>query len=376
LFSLIVVALSLTACGHSQAASPSIDPHTLMLLAREYGKPSPDNARSSSAASLPVTSPLEMENENAYRLRIHAAFDNKDFDQLEKEAHSVRLHKDRVLGGTWKILEFYDAVSAPAASPATAEDYARNLDSIKAWVAKYPDSATARIALAYHYRNFAWFARGGGYANTVKQDNWKLYAQRVELAKSTIVEAAHLKEKCPFWFELLQMIALDEGWDKPLARELLELGASFEPTYYHYYREYANYLLPKWDGEVGETQAFAEEISQRLPDPQGKIVYFEIATLNACQCDPNTNNLDGLFWPRIKEGYDALQQLYGISTLKANRFAFMAYMVKDRPAAHDAFLLIGDAWQYNVWQTPQSFMDAKAWANTPGTLLSPLAATN
>jgi hypothetical protein len=346
-----------------------------MALVREYGKVSPSalNTSTSSAALAKPMNPLELETEDEYSFRIRGVLNKKDFALLEKEAHDIRFHKERLRGGVWKLLVFYDGVGAPESHPASTEDYNHHLETLKTWVQQYPESAIARIALAGFYQGFAWFGRGGGYADSVSKSNWKLFGQRIELAKSALVEAAQLKEKCPVWFELVQTIALDEGWHKSLAREVLEAGVAFEPDYYHYYREYANYRLPKWSGEPGETQAFADELSRRLPEPQGKIIYFEIATLNACQCDPNTNNLDGLAWPKIKEGYASLQQLYGISTLKANRFAFMAYMVKDRPAARDAFLLIGDDWKNEIWQTPQFFASTKAWANSPGGPLSPMA---
>jgi hypothetical protein len=66
---------------------------------------------------------------------------------------------------------------------------------------------------------------------------------------------------------MMQEIALAQGWDKQQARELFDQATAFAPYFYHFYREYANFLLPKWYGEEGEIQAFAEEVSSRLPDP-------------------------------------------------------------------------------------------------------------
>jgi hypothetical protein len=102
-----------------------------------------------------------------------------------------------------------------------------------------PESATAQIAFASTYENYADKARGSGYANTVSEDGWKLYAQRNALAASTLAEAAKLKEKCPYWYEAVQDLALAQGGNKSQAKKLLENAAAFEPTYYHYYREYA-----------------------------------------------------------------------------------------------------------------------------------------
>jgi hypothetical protein len=96
-----------------------------------------------------------------------------------------------------------------------------------------------------------------------------------------------------------QQIALAQNWDKQQARELFDQATAFAPRFYHFYREYANFLLPKWYGEEGETQAFAEEASSHLPDPDGSILYFEIASLLACQCDKARDSLEGMSWPRV-----------------------------------------------------------------------------
>src|SRR5262249_41211760 len=108
-------------------------------------------------------------------------------------------------------------------------------------------------------------------------------------------------------------------------RELFDNATAFAPNYYHFYREYANYLLPKWYGEEGEMQRFAEQASAHLPDPEGSIVYFELGSMLACQCDNARDSLDQMSWLRIRQGYQSLVSVYGSSKLKANRFAYMSY---------------------------------------------------
>jgi hypothetical protein len=163
----------------------------------------------------------------------------------------------------------------------------------------------------------------------------------------------------------MQNVALAQGWDKQQARELLDEASAFEPTYYHFYREYANFLLPKWYGEEGDTQAFAEEVSTRLGNPDGDIVYFEIASLLACQCDEQRNSLTGISWPKAKQGYADLKRLYGTSNLKMNRFAYMSVMAGDKSSAREAFIALGTDWSHLVWRNFDSFESARAWASTP-----------
>jgi hypothetical protein len=341
---------------------------TVMQAIRDYSR----GQQPALATSINTKPPAAQDNakdsldlDGPYQAHIGLLFAQDDFAQLEKIAHQVRTDKRRLSGGIWKLFGFYEGVSSPPDKDhAGNAEWSAHMDDLKKWVAAYPESATARIALAEGYLSYAWFARGSGYSDTVSDSSWELFGQRVALAKATLIEAAHLKEKCPYWYEAMQTVALAEGWDKKEARELLDQAAAFDPTYYHYYREYANFVLPKWYGEEGETQAFAEEISSRLPEPDGSIIYFEIASLLACQCDKDRDSLDGMSWPKVKRGYAELIRLHGTSSLKTNRFAYMSFMANDKDAARSAFSTIGTDWNHAVWRTAANFDSARSWANS------------
>lgn len=357
LFSLVLTLPRIAESQDVKNGGSGIPVEKMLHAVREYARHAPPPQPAA------LTSPASLETEDAYSERIRSLLSAEKFDDLEMEVHAARANKSRVVGGTWKLIVFYQDLATPSGCPNEAACEAA-IAEVKKWIAARPQSAAARIALASLYLDYASSARGRGYANTVSETGWGLFGQRIELAKATLLEAASLNEKCLYWFEAMQIVALDEGWDKPQARELFDLAVSFEPSYYHFYREYANYLLPKWYGEEGETQAFANEVSSRNPEPFGSILYFEIATLQACQCDPSRNSLEGFSWPKIKQGYAAINLLYGVSTRKQNRFAFMAYMARDKSTAQDAFASIGVNWDRGVWSSPDNFVTARAWANS------------
>ncbi len=58
-----------------------------------------------------------------------------------------------------------------------------------------PDSITARVALAGSWVGYAADARGDGYADTVSQENWKLFKERVANAHNELIEAKKLEQK-------------------------------------------------------------------------------------------------------------------------------------------------------------------------------------
>jgi len=306
------------------------------------------------------------EEEAKYRRQITTYLNEWDFDQLEKAARDARTGKERLEGGIWKLIAFYDAVSnPPAGEKAMRADWTNHLETVKQWVKGKPESATARIALAESYVSYSWAARGNGYANSVGQTAWDIFNEQTQLAESALIEAARLKEKCPHWYSVMIEVALAQGWDKSQARELFEDSIAFEPLYYRYYREFANFLLPKWYGAPGETEALAREVAARIGGDEGDLLYFEIASMVICQCESDKPPMPDLSWAKIKRGYAALGQLYGISPQKMNRFALMAYVADDRAAAQSALAKIGNDWDPHVWDSSASFKAAQAWAATP-----------
>jgi hypothetical protein len=338
----------------------------MMAAVRDYVRPteSPKPSIKMGLSSQKTrSSQPQLQTEREYEQQIIALLAAEDYDGLELAARDARTSRARIVGGVWQLYDFYDALCRPPLEQHVSEaDWNDYVEIIKRWNSARPESATARIVLAGTYAGFAWFARGGDYGNKVSRTGWKLFGERFELVKATLLEAARLKDKCPYWFELVQTTALAEGWDRSLVKETLDKAIAFEPTYYHFYREYANYLQPKWYGRRGETQRFGEQIANRLGGDDGDIIYFEIAGVVACQCQSQKTPLEDLSWPRIQLGYIALRQRYGISSLKLNRYALMAYSSDDKVAANQAFAEIGEDWDHDVWKNQKTFEDAKAWA--------------
>jgi hypothetical protein len=363
-----VAALTGISCKPAPPAAPTIPLSTVMQTVHEYGRgqqtaqPIPSKVF---AAAAPHPSHELYDADGAYQAHIGVTFMQGDFAQLEQEAQKARISKTRLTGAVWKLDGLYEGVEKPSGEGHPTEtDWDVHLTNLKKWIAAYPESATARIALANAYVAYAWAARGSGYADTVTRSEWKLYGQRIALAKSTLIDAARLKEKCPFWYEVMQNVALAEGWERPKARELFQQGVEFDPSFLQFYRSYAYFILPKWYGEPGEAEQFAEDVSQKAAGPEGDILYFEIASEITCQYDLYDSPVPEMSWEKIKAGYAAIDQLYGQSNLKANRFAFMAYMFGDKPMAREAFAFIGDNRDRGVWDKGQ-FVSVKAWASAP-----------
>lgn len=351
---IVFVAVTVSSCGHTQAASPAVPIETVMKTVRDYGT-GHQSAISPAPASVPE------ETDEKYSARINNFFVHENFAELEKIEQQNRIEKGRVAGGIWKSSSFFGAIAAPPGEEMKDSDYDFRFTTAKKWAAAYPSSATARIALADIYAAYADFARGSGHADSVSDANWKLFYSRVAQAKQVLLETAALKEKDAQWFDVMMQVSNSEGWDRTQERELFDQAIAFEPSSYHFYRRYANYLLPQWYGQAGDVQAFADEVAAHRTEPESSIFYFEIVGALTCYCRTGMDALSQTSWPRTKQGYANLNRLYGTSNLKANRFAFLACVAKDKSAAREAFASI-TAPELDIWTSEEVFNSARTWA--------------
>ncbi len=358
LFGLLALSLSTTSCAQSEASPPPTPPEAVMQSIHDYG-------RGHQALLAPGSAEKPDQTDEAYSAHIRNILAQEDFAQLEKLARQNRIEKGRLLGGIWKINAFYNGAAWGAGGAEPKEsDFQGLAATLKKWMAAYPESAAPRISLALMYMNKGWQSRGSGLSNTVSDSQWEQFADGTARAKAILLEVASFKDKDPMWYEVMQMVAQSEGWDKAQAQELFDQAITYEPGFYHYYREYANFLLPQWYGEPGELEAFAEETAKRIPEPDGSILYFHVLSSLDCYCKPSIAALHTVDYAKIRQGHLNNTRLYGVTNLTANRFAFVASMLNDKAAAHDAFASV-DKMEDDIWQEQSAFEQFRAWANAP-----------
>ena len=360
LIALFILAVVASSCGHSGSASapPQVSIETVMLAVHAY---------SGTHITLPPPSAptADSEADEAYRADIGLLLAEENFAELEKIAEQNRTERGLFVGGAWKNNAFFNATGSPAHDGEIKDsDYQFQIRRVEKWIAAHPQSSAARITLARVYTNYAGFARGDGTADTVSNSQWDLYRQRAALGKDALLAAANLKERDPHWYEAMQQVAFEEGWHKHQARDLLSQAVAFEPGYYHYYREYADYLKPQWYGKPGEIKAFAEEASSRLPEPDSSMLYFRIVSSLACNCNPEMEDLPYISLAKIRDGYNNVDRIYGYSNLNANRFAYMAVHLQDKAVAGPAFAAIQHM-EPSVWGGPITYESSRNWAITP-----------
>jgi hypothetical protein len=319
--------------------------------AKTQAAPSPDGLSNPEAAS-DDSADLSDTNVRAFRVHVRDLFNRDAYAELDTLAGQLRSQRLRFKGGAWQLNTFYKTVGSPGSLTATDAEWESRIAKLEQWIKVSPASPTPRVALAHAYVRFAWKARGNGLANTVTPQGWVLFRQRVQSARTVLEDAAKTSERDPQWYSEMQTVALAQGWNRAQVDALAAEALANEPGYYYFAVAEANYLLPKWYGKPGESEQYAEQVANQAGQSEGDATYFQIAAaLNCC----GKTQARALSWPRVKQGFLAIDQLYGATMHERNVMAWLALRAGDTETAQQMFARIGNDWNESVWKTKALF---------------------
>jgi hypothetical protein len=296
----------------------------------------------------------------AFRLEVRKAYNNRSFDKLEQMAAEIRQKKEVFDNGSWKIVQFYAAFECRADEP---DSMWKLHDEIhRAWIEAKPTSITANVSYADFLDDYAWNARGGGFADTVTEEGWRLFKQRLEAANAVLKKAKTLTEKDPYWALVALKVSRGQGWSKKDVDTLVEEATAAEPTFWGYHTERAFSLLPRWHGEPGDWEKYAEQAAAR-PNGLGDEAYARIVLM----LDGYHENLfreSKASWPKTKEGLRKIREKYPRSLSILSDCAMLAGLAQDREFAKEMFAALGNTYFRQTWGSPERFVHVKHWAET------------
>jgi len=93
---------------------------------------------------------------------------------------------------------------------------------------------------------------------------------------------------------------------------LFQEAMKLEPRYLPTYVAIAVYLMPRWRGEEGAWERFANEGADRISGGEGSVVYGEIAWKISKMYRGHDFYVENrVSWPRIRQGFIDREALYG-----------------------------------------------------------------
>ncbi len=353
---------SLLACALLTGCEPPAEPEKPSAGLKPSGeiKENVDQDEAAEAAKIkPFQDPAQAEID-AFQAKYREMLTERRWDELDSTASELRKSNEVFDGGSWRIVRFYDAFSVP--NKASGAVWARRDQLFKDWIAEKPNSLTARIAYADFLVKYAWFARGIGYSNTVSDEGWRLMASRLQNAMDHLNHGYELPEKDPMLWMVTLTVALGQGWDKESYDKLMAEAYTVEPGFWGFYTSRAYSLLPRWHGEPGDWEAYADEAVTH-PNGPGPSVYTRIV-LSLDRFHNNIFRETKASWPKTRDGFDILLSEYPDNVLLRSQAALMASLAQDREYAQNQFDALGDDYIPSVWGKPERFVHCRNWART------------
>jgi len=300
--------------------------------------------------------PFAGKESEAFKQAVLKRLRKRDFKWIDKEASKARTYKERLPGGYWKLRSLYSVMERPMTGEQPSEgDWEDLIRDLSAWSQQHPESVTAKVALATAWQQYAWKARGGGYSGSVGNVAHETFQKRLANAAELLTAASSLKEKCPHWFVTAIWVGLGQGWERGSLDRVFDDAIKLEPTYYYLYQAKATYLLPRWRGEEGEWERFAEDSALRLGGHQGDIVRFTVYSQMMSLHDTTFMNTHQHVVPKLIDGFRSLEKLYEASPHRLNEACFFAAFGNDLATASELFKRVGEDYDPSVWRSNQAF---------------------
>lgn len=289
----------------------------------------------------------------------------RDTAGLEALAADLRSSRARLDGGTWILTTFYQTACTLPKDP---EQAGLTMDFFRRWALERPDSITAQVGLAGALASYAWQARGGGWADSVTDEGWRLFANRLEEASEVLNRAATLEEKCPAWTEVAQRVALGQGWERDRYLEMVNGAIRQEPTYGRYYTNTAYWLTPRWHGEPGDVARWIAETADGQPEAERDRHYAFLVWM--ADRMPVSGEIvfgpDGLDWDRTQRGFARWAQEDPDNLMVHFQWLRLALLADDREAARQQFDRIGGKFFPVMWDDEAQFEKARLFAYADG----------
>jgi Domain of unknown function (DUF4034) len=288
----------------------------------------------------------------------------KDYDGLDALAKKLRDSKQCSAAGCPKFCYVYCGLCLPDKAPDA--QWTNRLAALQDWINSRTNSITARVAMANDLVCYAWKARGDGWADTVTEEGWRLFGERLNQAVKVLDEAKSLPEKCPYWWSVLFETDLGLSVDRSQYDASFEEATRAWPDYDPYYHHRAWYLMPRWYGTNGEWESDLEKSADRRGGEAGDLLYARVVW-----CQHQTHSYSNIIkecnlsWPRVNKGFEVMENQFPNSLAAKSEHAYLAVLARDATVARKEFDQLKGRMDLSVWPNPARFVVFAYWTYSP-----------
>ncbi|MGB8355116.1 MAG: hypothetical protein WCD79_14560 [Chthoniobacteraceae bacterium] len=216
--------------------------------------------------------------------------------------------------------------------------------------AQYAPDSPARAALqGWYYIDYAWNARGSGYADTVSPDGWKLFGERLKKANDILETAYTNSDIKSVVAGNMITVELGQGEGRDQMEMWFQHAIADDPDDYTAYQNKLRYLLPRWYGSEQEMWNFGMECA-RTQNWSSKIPMILVEAWQYGFADNPKKYSMAEWWEPLEKVFHTYLEHYPESTIYRSKFAKYAAKSGHWKIAKEQFDILGDDWDRRTFK--------------------------
>jgi hypothetical protein len=201
---------------------------------------------------------------------------------------------------------------------------------LRNWQQERADSSFVACALGGFFINYAWLARGYGYANSVSSGDWEIFKQRIETA-SKFLNAPIDDHTDPLVLRHRMTILIAGDFDRTVADRIALLAARRGQEGVPVLESYFLGLLPRWHGEPGDLVKACDQLRKQTGNDDAYYIMSDVAMTYegpaAVQDPGHPSHID---WRRVLTSYTEAARKKRTTSRWAYALLYNAYRGRQR----------------------------------------------
>jgi hypothetical protein len=254
------------------------------------------------------------------------------------------------------------------------EDAAARTAAFANWRKQRPDSVAGTLAEVWRLILEAWAARGSGFASEVTPEGWEKFHFHLAQARELLLPLTEKKDIPLEAYSFLFEIAKGENWPEEQVTPFVDQLLARQPEYFDAHVERVEMLMPRWGGEVPDSEAYARRVADKVGGERGDMLYARLASGLQCYYKGSTIFEETQFDPeRVYRGLALLGEQIPPDWAAANVGLFFAAAQKDHDRAQRFGMILIKDQSYGVWN-PRCFRDQATYKRVLVWAVNPQAA--
>ncbi|MBN9396069.1 MAG: DUF4034 domain-containing protein [Candidatus Melainabacteria bacterium] len=237
---------------------------------------------------------------------------SKDYTKLDALGETCLKQWHSYPDGDDDINRFYKSLLGQTTREGQESDagYKAKIEALQQWLKANPKSLHAKVALASLYKQYAWFGRGSGFADTVTSDGFDAFDERLAKAASLLDSVPNIIDKNPQAATIYSAVYLNHWPGQQEYYNFLDRVHKHWPEYKQIDSAAEIALLQRWHGDEGEVEKFVEERSNQIAKDKGAIAGDEMYAYLTYHHNFEENKFTpgkAIYdWQRAKRGWESL----------------------------------------------------------------------